>query len=76
LTEDGFIRAEKVVRLHRLWEVYLVDYLGQGAEKVHANAETMEHMITPELEKELIELLGNPQKDPHHQPIPPKRGGL
>ena len=76
LTQDGFIRAQKVVRLHRLWEVYLVDYLGQGAEKVHANAETMEHMITPELEKELIDLLGNPQKDPHHQPIPPKRGGL
>jgi manganese/zinc/iron transport system permease protein len=59
------------VRLHRLWEVYLADYLGMGAEKVHRNAEEMEHIITPAIEKELTVLLHNPQKDPHHQPIPP-----
>ncbi len=72
LTNDGTTRAEKIVRLHRLWEVYLVDYLGQGVEKVHCNAEKMEHILTPELEKELTELLGDPQHDPHDQPIPPK----
>lgn len=72
LTKDGNVRAAKIVRLHRLWEVYLVDYLGIGAEKVHPSAEKMEHIITPELEKELTLLLKDPKKDPHHQPIPPK----
>lgn len=72
LTTDGQQRAAHVVRLHRLWEVYLVDYLGVGAERVHRNAEEMEHILTPELEKELTLLLKNPQIDPHHQKIPPR----
>jgi manganese/zinc/iron transport system permease protein len=71
LTKDGRLRAAHIVRLHRLWEVYLVS-LGQGAEKVHRSAEEMEHIITPELERELSELLGDPKQDPHAQPIPPK----
>lgn len=70
LTPDGEARAAKIVRLHRLWEVYLVDYLGVKAERVHRNAEEMEHIITPELEKELSLLLNNPSQDPHQQPIP------
>jgi manganese/zinc/iron transport system permease protein len=69
LTADGRVRAARIVRLHRLWEVYLV-FLGQKVEKVHRNAEEMEHIITPELEKELTELLQDPKRDPHHQPIP------
>lgn len=71
LTKDGKVRAMRIVRLHRLWEAYLVS-LGQGVEKVHASAEEMEHIITPELEKELKEILGDPKKDPHAQPIPPE----
>lgn len=70
LTHDGFQRATHIVRLHRLWEVYLVDYLGVGAERVHRDADEMEHIITPELECELTVLLDNPERDPHHQPIP------
>lgn len=70
LTGEGQQWAAKIVRLHRLWEVYLADYIGIGVERVHRNAEEMEHIITPELEKELIVLLKNPKKDPHHQPIP------
>jgi manganese/zinc/iron transport system permease protein len=72
LTKEGKIWAARIVRLHRLWEVYLVDYLGVGAERVHRNAEEMEHILTPELEKELTLLLKDPKEDPHHQPIPPK----
>lgn len=72
LTPDGIYRAARIVRLHRLWEVYLVDYLGVGAERVHRSAEEMEHIITPELERELTLLLKDPKQDPHHQPIPPK----
>lgn len=72
LTQDGLLRAARIVRLHRLWEVYLVSYLGAGAEKVHRNAEEMEHILTPELENELTLLLNDPKQDPHHQPIPLK----
>lgn len=72
LTEIGKKKAANIVRLHRLWEVYLADYLGVGTEKVHRSAEEMEHIITPEIEEQLTILLQNPQKDPHSQPIPPK----
>lgn len=71
LTKEGYLRASRIVRLHRLWEAYLV-FLGHGAEKVHRSAEEMEHILTPELEKELSELLGDPKQDPHAQPIPPR----
>ena len=70
LSPIGHQWATRIVRLHRLWEVYLVDYLGVGAERVHKSAEEMEHIISPELEKELEFLLNNPKYDPHHQPIP------
>lgn len=72
LSTSGMQRAAQVVRLHRLWEVYLADYLGVGAERVHRSAEEMEHIITPELEEELTVLLNDPKRDPHYQPIPPK----
>lgn len=70
LTQDGYQRAVKIIRLHRLWELYLADYLGVGGERVHRNAEEMEHILTPEIEKELTALLNNPKEDPHRQPIP------
>lgn len=77
LTTDGVYRAAHIVRLHRLWEVYLADYLGVGAERVHKSAEEMEHILTPELELELTVLLKDPKLDPHQQPIPPRNiGGL
>ena len=75
LTQEGYQKASQVVRLHRLWEVYLANYLGVGAERVHRNAEEMEHIITPELERHLTQLLNDPKKDPHEQPIPPKIEG-
>ncbi len=75
LTIDGRIRAAKIVRFHRLWEVYLVNYLGVGGEKVHRNAEEMEHIITPDLERELTLLLKDPKQDPHQQLIPPWSAG-
>lgn len=71
LTPDGIHRAVRILRLHRLWEVYLCDYLGVGVERVHKSAEEMEHILTPELEQELTILLNDPKIDPHHQPIPP-----
>ena len=72
LTHDGQYKAAHIVRLHRLWELYLADCLGVGVERVHRSAEEMEHILTPELEKELTELMNDPKYDPQHQPIPPK----
>lgn len=70
LSPEGRAWSTRIVRLHRLWEVYLVDYLGMGVERVHRSAEEMEHIITPELERELTLLLNDPKRDPHSQPIP------
>jgi manganese/zinc/iron transport system permease protein len=70
LTQDGVHKAAKIVRLHRLWELYLVEYVGVGKEKVHSSAEEMEHVLTNELERELDGLLKQPKYDPHHKPIP------
>lgn len=70
LTSDGMKKAAFIVRLHRLWELYLMEELGFQAEKVHRTAEEMEHIITPEMEERLTKLLENPKHDPHHQPIP------
>ncbi len=73
LSRDGRHRAEHIVRLHRLWELYLANQLGLGVERVHRNAEEMEHILTPEIEEQLTHLLQDPQQDPHDQPIPPRK---
>lgn len=70
LTEQGQKKATYIVRLHRLWELYLVERLGSLLEHIHHSAEEMEHLITPEIESKLTELLDHPTKDPHQQPIP------
>ena len=69
LTPDGTRRAARIVRLHRLWEVYLTD-LGWPEDQVHRTAEEMEHILTPELENRLSKQLNFPRFDPHEQPIP------
>ena len=70
LTYVGMLWGRKIVRLHRLWEVYLVECCRLPKDRVHPNAEEMEHIITPEIEKELLHILGHPLTDPHDQPIP------
>lgn len=69
LTKKGQQRAARIVRMHRLWELYLV-HIGVGKERVHHNAEEMEHIITPQIEQELLRIMDHPTKDPHNQPIP------
>lgn len=70
LTDVGYRKAARVVRLHRLWELYLTQYMDIAADHVHDDAETIEHIITPELERELEHQLGYPDKDPHDTEIP------
>lgn len=70
LTDEGHAKAAKVVRLHRLWELYLTKYMAIAADHVHDDAETIEHILTPELERELEQQLGYPDRDPHDTVIP------
>jgi manganese/zinc/iron transport system permease protein len=70
LTPDGLKKGASIVRLHRLWELYLASELGLGRDQVHVSAEEMEHILTPELEKKLTRILSNPELDPHDQLIP------
>ena len=70
LTDAGYRKAARVVRLHRLWELYLTQYMSIASDHVHDDAETIEHILTPELEQELERQLGYPDKDPHDTEIP------
>lgn len=72
LTEEGKKAGMRIVRIHRLWELYLTTYLRIAPDHVHEDAETIEHIITPEMESKLEQLLDFPEKDPHHVNIPYK----
>lgn len=70
LTAAGQARARALVRRHRLWEVYLNRHLTLPADRVHADAEVVEHVLSPELAEELARQLGYPVHDPHAKAIP------
>ncbi|WP_286756979.1 metal ABC transporter permease [Roseivirga sp. UBA838] len=69
-TEAGRQKGQRVVKLHRLWELYLSKYMKIDPDHVHEDAETIEHIITPELEKRLEKMLEYPEVDPHEEKIP------
>ena len=70
LTEAGKVRGQRVVKMHRLWELYLTTQLHIAPDHVHDDADTIEHLLTPELEAELERLLNYPKTDPHKSEIP------
>jgi manganese/zinc/iron transport system permease protein len=70
LTEAGKTRAQRVVKIHRLWELYLTTYMHIAPDHVHEDADTIEHLLTPELEERLEQQLGYPKVDPHQSTIP------
>jgi len=70
LTEDGRRVALEVMRHHRLLELYLVQSLGVPWDRVHEEAEVLEHVLSDELEDLIAAKLGNPTHDPHGDPIP------
>ncbi|MGH2754500.1 MAG: metal-dependent transcriptional regulator [Actinomycetota bacterium] len=72
LTEAGQKVALEVIRHHRLLETYLAEALGVPWDKVHAEAEILEHVLSEELEDRISALLGDPEVDPHGHPIPSK----
>jgi len=70
LTDKGLKESARIVRLHRLWELYLNKRLNLAPDHVHDDAEAMEHIITPEIERQLEKELGYPVLDPHKSRIP------
>lgn len=70
LTRNGRSEARRLVRVHRLWEKYLSEHLQIAEDHVHGGAEAMEHLISSDIERELVHLLGAPGTDPHQSRIP------
>src|SRR5256714_12941552 len=70
LTDDGRRVALEVMRHHRLLELYLVQSLGVPWDRVHEEAEVLEHVLSDELEELIATKLGDPTHDPHGDPIP------
>jgi manganese/zinc/iron transport system permease protein len=70
LTPEGKTKGQRIVRIHRLWELYLTTKMNIAPDHVHDDADTVEHLITPELEAELEKQLEYPRTDPHSSEIP------
>src|SRR5438445_2156128 len=76
LTAKGVVEARRVIRRHRLVELFLTRVLGLDWSEVDAEAEALEHAISPRLEQALAAHLGEPLEDPHGHPIPTREGRL
>jgi DtxR family Mn-dependent transcriptional regulator len=74
LTKRGAKQALEVIRHHRLIELFLTETLDVPWDCVHAEAEKIEHVISEDLEDRIANFLGNPERDPHGDPIPTKAG--
>jgi Mn-dependent DtxR family transcriptional regulator len=74
LTESGRRRALGVLRRHRVLELFLAEALGMSWDRVHDQAELLEHGLSGELEELIADKLGDPARDPHGDPIPTRNG--
>ncbi len=74
LSKAGQKVALEIIRHHRLLELYLAEALGYSWDRVHEEAERMEHFISEEFEEKIFEVLGRPTRDPHGDPIPARDG--
>src|SRR5947207_15700310 len=70
LTPAGTKVALEILRHHRLLELYLTETLGVPWDRVHDEAEILEHVLSEDLEELIAAKLGNPTHDPHGDPIP------
>ncbi|MFO0841335.1 MAG: metal-dependent transcriptional regulator [Gemmataceae bacterium] len=76
LTAVGVAEARRVIRRHRLVELFLTRVLGLDWSEVDAEAEALEHAISPRLEQAIAAHLGEPMEDPHGHPIPGSDGTI
>jgi DtxR family Mn-dependent transcriptional regulator len=75
-TRAGEKSALEIIRHHRLLERYLSEALGVPWERVHEEAEKLEHAISEDLEDRIAEMLDHPAVDPHGSPIPTREGEI
>lgn len=76
LADEGRRIALRMLRRHRLIEAYLVAHLGYTWDTVHEEAERLEHAVSDTLVERMAQVLGDPQEDPHGDPIPGPDGSL
>ena len=76
MTDTGQQLALRVLRRHRLIELFLVKTLGLSWDEVHEEAENMEHAVSDFLVDRIDDFLGKPQTDPHGDPIPRSDGTI
>jgi DtxR family transcriptional regulator, Mn-dependent transcriptional regulator len=76
LTAPGLREARRVIRRHRLVELFLHKVLKLDWSEIDAEAEALEHAISPRLERALADFLGEPLEDPHGHPIPSQDGEM
>ncbi len=76
LTSQGRRVALEVLRHHRLLELFLAEELGMPWDRVHAEAEVLEHVLSEDLEQLIAARLGDPTVDPHGDPIPTLEFGI
>lgn len=74
LTKEGEIQALKILRRHRLIELFLVESLGYALHEVHDEAERLEHAVSERFITAISQKLGDPEIDPHGDPIPREDG--
>jgi DtxR family Mn-dependent transcriptional regulator len=74
LTEEGRRAALRTLRRHRILECYLTEVLGYPWDRVHDEAEQLEHTASEELIERMASALGDPSHDPHGAPIPSREG--
>jgi len=70
LTPSGEAVALEIIRHHRLLELFLQRTLGYSWDEVHHEADRLEHVISEDFEERIAQALGDPQRDPHGEPIP------
>jgi DtxR family transcriptional regulator, Mn-dependent transcriptional regulator len=74
LTTGGKKLALRIIRKHRLWEMFLVDVLKFKWDEIDEEAERFEHIMSDKMEEKIDEVLGFPSVDPHGDPIPTRSG--
>ena len=70
LTDQGILKGKGVIRSHRLWETYLCEIMGYCEADGHRHAHRFEHVTDPRLHRQLVQVTGDPDRDPHQRKIP------
>jgi DtxR family Mn-dependent transcriptional regulator len=76
LTAEGKMLALRIIRKHRLWEMFLAEILHFSWDEIDHEAERFEHIMSDKMEEKIDEVLGYPLVDPHGDPIPTRDGEI